>query len=111
MPNYSSRPLIREDLLSSFVKHNDCGGLIEPDFFYGACVGFECAKCRGKWKRTVVDRFTLRDLQDRFHVYEPASPGSTEVLVWRVDPVTKTRHMATVTLREAHAQKLEKVKI
>jgi hypothetical protein len=100
---YPTKPLERDDVIAGRALHNDCGGRIEREGVneHGTCTLFRCSTCRRWWNRPAVNRFTLAELAERFHMRDWSSAWSTHAMVWQVDPVTKTRHVACVPIHEA----------
>lgn len=91
----------KDDLLKWGVHlhHNACGGIV-----YRLGLGLSCVKCDLRWKPHVVAGFTDDAAATRFHVRETPD-GETYVLVWMVDPYSKTEYTTLVPRAEAHKHK------
>lgn len=101
------RPATSVGLAHGLALHLDCGGAVKRP--HSDAQWLVCTECGRRWSDDVINRFTAEDVAARFYVelrnYDPA----TKVLVWKVDPFTKQRHIAAVPPSDAMAQGLELV--
>lgn len=91
-----SRPCTTADLFEPLL-HAGCGGVIHKGTDRWSCRG--CA--HPGWYAHKVRRMTNALLAERFEI-TIEHDHRTQVLVWKDDPVTRSRYTALVPAHEAH---------
>ena len=97
-------PATRASWLGRPLLHQACGGTIKLKIWSGPWV---CSRCPNQWSDSTMEKFTDRDLSDRFYVDAVERNMSDQALVYATEGKTKFACLRPVV----QADGMERVKI